>query len=144
MTQQSMDAFLDEPHVGIIVTINKDGTPSPMPIWYVHRDGAFLMTTGAGSPKAKNIHRDPRISLCVQSEKLPYKSVTVWGTAALGPADAMLSKDIAVRYLGEKGAAAYLGTSAGAEETADNITITLRPERTFSQDYARETARAQS
>lgn len=101
MTPQAIDQFLDEQHVGIIATINKDGTPNPMPIWYLHRGGAFLMRTGANSAKAKNIRRDPRISIVVQSEQLPYKSVTVWGTATLSGDDGGLGRDIAVRYLGE-------------------------------------------
>ncbi len=140
MTPQSIAALLDEQHVAIIVTINKDGTPNPVPIWYLHRDGAFLMRTGANSAKAKNIRRDPRISICVQNEKLPYKSAAFWGTATLSADDAGLGHDVAVRYLGEAGAAAYAKMSEGSQE--EEVTITLIPERTFSQDYGAETAAA--
>lgn len=144
MSTETIDKFLDEQHVGIIVTINKDGAPNPMPIWYIHRDGVFLMRTGANSAKAKNIRRDPRISICVQSEQLPYKSVTVWGTATLTGDDAGLGREIAVRYLGEQRAAAYLKASAASPTAEEEVTITLRPERTFSQDYSAETSAARS
>ncbi len=139
MTPEKMNEFLDEKHVGIIVTINNDGTPNPQPIWYMHRDGAFLMRTSVSSVKAKNIARDPRISICVQNETLPYGSVTAWGTASVSAKDdAALGREIAVRYLGEKSADRYMQLSAGSPETAEEITITLRPERTFSQDYTAE------
>lgn len=139
MSAQKMNDFLDEKHVGIIVTINRDGTANPQPIWYLHRDGVFLMRTSATSVKAKNIGRDPRISICVQNETLPYASVTVWGTATVSAKhDAALGREIAVRYLGEKGADRYEQLSAGSPETAEEVTITLRPERVFTQDYAAE------
>jgi PPOX class probable F420-dependent enzyme len=142
MTPQAIDKFLDEQHVGIIVTINKDGAPNPMPIWYVHRDGVFLMRTGANSAKARNIRRDARISICVQSERLPYKSVTAWGAATLSGDDRGLGREIAVRYLGEQGAAAYLKMSAASPTAEEEVTITFRPERVFSQDYSAETTAA--
>ena len=139
MSAQKMNEFLDEKHVGIIVTINSDGTPNPQPIWYMHRDGAFLMRTSATSVKANNIARDARISICVQNETLPYASVTVWGTASVSTKnDTALGREIAVRYLGEKGADRYAQLSARSPDTAEEITITLRPDRTFSQDYAAE------
>ena len=132
MTQQQLDAFLDEVHVGIIVTIGRDGMPNPQPIWYLHRGGAFYISTERSSVKGKNIARDPRISICIQQETIPYKSVTVWGTASVSAHDKQVSRDITVRNLGERGADAYLGDGEG---TPESILITLRPDRTYSQDY---------
>jgi PPOX class probable F420-dependent enzyme len=132
MTREQLDTFLDEVHVAILATINKDGTPNPQPVWYLHRDGVFYISTEGSSRKGKNIARDARISICVQQETTPYKSVTVWGTATVGPHEKQISRDITVRYLGERGADAYLGDGEGSP---DSILITLRPERVFSQDY---------
>lgn len=138
MSQTQIDNFLDEPHVGIIVTTNRDGTPNPQPVWYLRRGDALLIRTGARSVKARNIARDARISMCVQQETLPYKSVTLWGTAAVSDADdAALGRAIAVRYLGETGADRYLAMSTDAEPGGE-ITITLRPDKIFSQDYSAE------
>ncbi len=135
MNEQTLNAFLDEPHVAILATINKDGTPNPQPVWYLYRDGVFYISTEGSSTKGKNIARDARISICVQQEGIPYKSVTVWGTAKVSPHDKQISRDITVRYLGEQGADAYLGDGEGSP---DNVLITLRPERTFSQDYTKD------
>jgi PPOX class probable F420-dependent enzyme len=87
LTEEELASFLAKSQTAIIVSINKDGTPHPMPMWYgVEPDGSIVMTTFTKSQKIVNIARDPRVSLLVEAggpvyEKL--KGVVIYGRAEL-------------------------------------------------------------
>jgi len=66
LTEDEINAFLEQGHTLIISTIRKSGEPFMTPIWYVWMDGAFWVGTGANSPKAQHIRRDPRVCCLVE------------------------------------------------------------------------------
>ena len=41
------------------------------------RVGDIIFTTGSTSVKAKNIHRDKRVSICIDDQKPPFSFVTL-------------------------------------------------------------------
>jgi PPOX class probable F420-dependent enzyme len=67
MTPEEVDAFLDEQRVVVCATNGKDGFPHLMPLWYVVRDGELWAWTFAKSQKVKNLERDARASLQVET-----------------------------------------------------------------------------
>lgn len=87
MTDDELKSFLAKSQTMTIVSINKDGTPHPMPMWFgVEPDGSVVMSTFTKSQKILNIARDPRVSLLVEAgggvyEKL--KGVVIYGRAEL-------------------------------------------------------------
>ena len=87
MTDDELKNFLAKSQTMTIVSINKDGTPHPMPMWFgVEPDGSVVMSTFTKSQKILNIARDPRVSLLVEAgggvyEKL--KGVVIYGKAEL-------------------------------------------------------------
>jgi PPOX class probable F420-dependent enzyme len=87
MTDDELKTFLAKSQTMTIVSINKDGTPHPMPMWFgVEPDGSVVMSTFTKSQKILNIARDPRVSLLVEAgggvyEKL--KGVVIYGKAEL-------------------------------------------------------------
>jgi PPOX class probable F420-dependent enzyme len=81
MSKSQRDAILTGRHVAVLVTIAPDGSPVPTPIWYLYRDGLFWSRTAGDAVKATNIRRDPRVSICIQDERPPYRSVVVHGRA---------------------------------------------------------------
>jgi hypothetical protein len=74
----------------------------------------------------------------VQSEKLPYRYVTVEGPVVgiERPIDLEERRSIAHRYLGAEAAEAYLVATADVVE--QEVVISLRPERWLSADYAKQ------
>jgi PPOX class probable F420-dependent enzyme len=67
MTEEELRAFLDEQLTVIVATTGPNGRPHLMPLWFV-RDGADLRGwTFAKSQKARNLERDPRATLQVES-----------------------------------------------------------------------------
>jgi PPOX class probable F420-dependent enzyme len=87
MTEAELATYLAKSQTITICSINKDGTPHPMPMWFgVEPDGAIVMTTFTKSQKIANIQRDPRVSLLVESGGAVYsnlKGVVIYGKAEL-------------------------------------------------------------
>ena len=84
MTDDEIVAFLDEPgHLVRIGTTDADGYPSVVPTWFIHRDGLILFTPRGPAAFLANIRRDPRIGLSIDEDPLPYRKVTVRGTARI-------------------------------------------------------------
>lgn len=131
--------FLRGRHICLLSTIGHDGAPVLTPIWYIYKRDKILMRTGARSIKALNIGRDPRVSVCVQDERPPYASVTVYGRAEIEPEQRGLGGEIARHYLGFLGGTVYMRQSREAIEQSEEVTIVITPGRVVTQDYSPET-----
>jgi PPOX class probable F420-dependent enzyme len=51
-----------------LATLDADGYPRITPLWFVWEDGAFYMTSLEGRRHLRNLERDARASICVDSE----------------------------------------------------------------------------
>ena len=67
MTPEEVLAFLAEQKTVTCATNGRDGFPHLMPLWYVVRDGRIWAWTYAKSQKVRNLERDPRATLQVES-----------------------------------------------------------------------------
>lgn len=140
MSRTEWQRFLGGRRVAVLATIGDKGEPVLTPIWYLYRDGLVYMRTGARSVKAANVRRDPRVTLCIQDEQAPYRSVTVHGRASMiEEAEHGLGEAIARRYLGAIAGAAYVRTAREAVEQSAEITLVVHPERVATQDFSTET-----
>jgi len=139
LTGTDRDRFLAGRHVAVLGTLSEDGEPVLTPIWYLYRDGLLYMRTGDESAKALNVRRDPRVTVCVQDERPPYRSVTVYGRASVEPGQEGLAAAISRHYLGFVGGQAYLRMGRGGVEQSAEVTIVVRPERMLTQDFSAET-----
>jgi PPOX class probable F420-dependent enzyme len=139
MPRKVWERFLRGRHVAVLGTIAPDGTAVLTPIWYLYRDGVILMRTSARSVKALNIAREPRVTACVQDERAPYKSVTVYGRAEITEERPELGEKMPRHYLGAIGGAAYQRVAASEIERTEEVTVVITPERVLTQDYSLET-----
>ena len=132
MSEAERDQFLKEPNVAVLATVGPAGAHA-VPIWYLYEDGAFLMSTGRGSQKHRDLKRNPNVTLVVDRRTLPYYAVMARGTAEVGP---QLSDEerlrMYVRYLGEEMGRAYVARGSGD----DSVSIRLRP-RKFIEYHGR-------
>ena len=65
---------------GKLGTINKNGTPHVVPIWFTLDDeDNIIFNTGSKSIKAQNILRDNRVRLCVDDQVPLFSFVTIDG-----------------------------------------------------------------
>ena len=139
MTRVERERFLAERRVAVLATLGPDGEPVLTPIWYLYRDGLLHMRTGRESVKARNVGRDPRVTVCVQDERAPYRSMTVYGRASVEAMEEELSAAISRRYLGAVAGAFYQRLTREAVEQSAEVTLVVRPERVVTQDFSAET-----
>jgi PPOX class probable F420-dependent enzyme len=134
MTAAEKQAFLAEPHVGVLAIPRPDAGPLTVPVWYDYRPGGSLwFITGRNSRKGRLLATGTRISLCAQTEDAPYRYVSIEGpVAAIEPTTDQLLP-MAVRYLGDKQGRAY---AAGSAED-DSVVVLVSPERWLAVDYGK-------
>ena len=97
--------FLDVPRSADLATLNPDGSPQLSIIWYARRGDEVVVNTTEQRVKARNMDRDPRVSLLVGD---PQRYVRLDGDARVVATGTDALADIralAVRYNGEDAAA---------------------------------------
>jgi PPOX class probable F420-dependent enzyme len=67
MSRDELRAFLEEQKVMTVGTMGPSGRPHLMALWYVPDDLGMTGWTYAKSQKAKNLERDPRATILVES-----------------------------------------------------------------------------
>jgi len=134
------ERFLRGRHIAVLTTINPDGTALQTPVWYDRRDGHIYVRTNSKSAKSRNIRRDPRISLCVQDERPPYRGVTVTGDARIEPDQPERSVWMARQYLGAIAGFFYLRLRTRHQIEGDPDTIlVIQPKTMQGWDYRPQT-----
>jgi PPOX class probable F420-dependent enzyme len=86
-----------------VATVRADGRPHVAPVWFLLDGDCIVFSTGKGSVKGRNLRRDPRVSICVDSEAMPFVMVLIEGTATLSEEPAALldwATRLASRYVG--------------------------------------------
>jgi len=85
MTDDEARAFLEAGRDLQVASINADGTPHLVTMWYVVRDGEVAFWTYAKSQKIVNLRRDPRLTVLVATgEKYEeLRGVSIVGRAEL-------------------------------------------------------------
>lgn len=66
MTDDEVGAFLAQGRTLHLATINRDGTPHVVAMWYTLIDGRPAVWTYAKSQKVENLRRDPRVTVLVE------------------------------------------------------------------------------
>ncbi len=67
MREEEVEAFLHEQRVMACATAGPRGWPHLIPLWYVVRDGELWCWTYAKSQKVRNLERDDRATLQVET-----------------------------------------------------------------------------
>jgi hypothetical protein len=119
---------------GKVATVRPDGRPHLAPIWFVIDDNNndLVFTTGHTSRKAKNILRDPRVSISVDDQCPLYSFVIVEGIAkTTNQPDELLTwaTKIAERYMGKNNAETY-----GKRNSAEGeLLVRVKPTKILGQ-----------
>lgn len=94
--------FLEQPYVGTVTTLRKDGSPHSTIVWVDTDTDEVSFNTAAGRAKEKHLRNDPRVSVLVVDPENTYKWVAVSGTAEITTegADEQIDK-LAKKYLGK-------------------------------------------
>jgi PPOX class probable F420-dependent enzyme len=135
MTEDEIkDFLLQGTFTGKLGTINKDGTPHVVPIWYtVDGEDNIIFNTGDKSVKAKNIRRDNRVRICVDDQTPLFSFVTIDGIAEIisnEPSEVYKwAKIIAARYMGYNKSEEY-----GRRNSAEGeLLVKIKPIRVIGE-----------
>jgi PPOX class probable F420-dependent enzyme len=94
--------LLDGRNFATVATLNPDGGPQTSVVWILRAGDTVMFSTTAARRKARNLARDPRISVTVFDTANPYHSVEIRGTAELAEdASRSLPRALSHKYLGE-------------------------------------------
>ena len=118
LTDRELTDFLDErEHLLRVATLDDDGMPRLVPVWFTHRMGTILFTPRAESVFLGNLRRDPRLAISVDEDPLPYRKLTAQGRAEIvhdvGHDDRWRDtyREIACRYIDPDAADRYLAAT---------------------------------
>ena len=67
MSDEDVRRLLDEERIVVVSSLGPRGWPHSMPMWFVVRDGDLWVWTYAKSQKVRNLERDPRASVLVET-----------------------------------------------------------------------------
>jgi PPOX class probable F420-dependent enzyme len=76
---EEIRALVRGANFGNLATLMHDGAPHVDPVWIDLEGDTILVCSGAGSLKAKNTKRDPRVGLSVIAMDNPYKEAQLRG-----------------------------------------------------------------
>jgi PPOX class probable F420-dependent enzyme len=140
LTDAEQAELLDQERVVIVSSIGPRGWPHSMPMWFTVRDGEIWIWTFAKSQKVKNLERDPRATLLIETgtEYLELRGIQIEAEAELirdTPTVAEFGKELTIRYADgidsiEDDAAAALEAQA-----AKRVAIRFEAKRTATWDH---------
>ncbi len=120
-------AFFEGRNFAHVATILPDGSPHVVPVWIdMHGDKIILMT-GPNSLKARNLGRDPRVSLSITETDNPYRMAHVRGRAIDrldGDEGWALVDQIAIKFTGNP-----------YPREQEEIIFVIEPETFFTQSF---------
>jgi PPOX class probable F420-dependent enzyme len=140
MSPEEQLELLDSERVVVISSIGPRGWPHSMPMWFTVRDGEIWVWTYARSQKVKNLERDPRATLLIETgrEYQELRGVQIEAEAELvRETDRVLdfAKELTLRYaegISELGPDAAAALEAQAPK---RVAIRFQPRRTASWDH---------
>jgi PPOX class probable F420-dependent enzyme len=139
MTDDEVHAFLGQHHTAQVATLNADGMPHLVTMWYGLIAGEIVMWTYAKSQKTANLRRSPKIACLVEAgdryEELRGVSITGAGQLSsdrdyvMRVGEAILLADEATHGLDVAGLEALRQTGA------KRVAITVKAAKVVSWDH---------
>ncbi len=130
MDRDEVRAFmLEGSRTGKLATVRSDGGPHVAAVWFSFDDaGRAVFLTGGSTLKARNMRRDPRVSLLVDLEEMPFAWARLDGVATFSEDPDELghwATETARRYVGDERAEEF-GRRNGVP---GEIVVTVTPTR---------------
>jgi PPOX class probable F420-dependent enzyme len=124
---EAQRAFVrDNPFVGVVTTLRRDGSPHSTVVWVEEEDGRVVFNTAEGRCKPRELRADPRAALLVLDPNDPFRWIAVSGTAELTHDGAEEQIDrLAKKYLDED---VYPFRRPGEQR----VTVRITPDRVDS------------
>jgi PPOX class probable F420-dependent enzyme len=140
LSEAEQAELLESERIVVVSSFGPRGWPHSMPMWFTVRDGELWVWTYAKSQKVKNLERDPRATLLIETgvEYTELRGIQIEAEAELirdTPQVAEFGKELAIRYA--EGIDSIAGDAAAALEAqaAKRVAIRFSPIRTATWDH---------
>jgi PPOX class probable F420-dependent enzyme len=132
--------LIDNERVVVVGSNGQRGWPHLMPLWYVPRDGEIWIYTYAKSQKARNLERDPRATLMIETghEYAELRGVMVEAEAEIHrDIDTVfpLAEELTLRYAEGLDSLGDDARDALKVQAAKRVAIRFRAVRTATWDH---------
>lgn len=137
LSEEEITQLVETSKTVIMGTLNHDGWPHLVPMWYATIDGLIQMHTYRSSQKIKNIERDPRGSTLIE-DGIAYNELR--GVFMRGRFEIIDDQDLCYR-IGIIAAGKYMGAGeeqAGPfvrEQVRKRVAMVFHPEKVSSWDH---------
>jgi PPOX class probable F420-dependent enzyme len=122
------EARLKEEEVAWMTTVRSDGQPQTVPVWFLWDDEEILIYSQPNRQKLRNITRNPRVGLNLNSNEQGNDIVRLEGTANIDE-DAPLSSEVAPYVEKYRESIARIGYDVDGFARAYSVAVRVRPER---------------
>jgi PPOX class probable F420-dependent enzyme len=140
LTDEEQRELIESERIVVVSSLGPRGWPHLMPLWYVPRDGEIWIWTYAKSQKVKNLERDPRATLLIETgnEYNELRGVQIEAEAELiKDLDQIVgyAKEMTVRY--SEGIESVEGDAAAGlrAQAPKRVAIHFHPKRVASWDH---------
>ncbi|MDA4131274.1 MAG: pyridoxamine 5'-phosphate oxidase family protein [Thaumarchaeota archaeon] len=113
MTEGQVSEFLSKANIARLATINPDGSPFNVPVWYEWNAStrALFVIGRKRSGWIENIKREPRVCVLIDRSEPPTPKVLIQGSAKIVGSDPKewipIAKKMSARYLGDETGSSY-------------------------------------
>ena len=142
LTPSEQLELLEAERVVVIGTNGSRGWPHLMPMWFVPRDGIVWVWTYAKSQKVKNLYRDARTTLLIETgeEYTELKGIQIEAEAKIHNDPEIVvefGKELTIRY--SEGIESIEGDAAAALEAqaSKRVAISFEPKQVASWDHSK-------
>ncbi|GAA2059067.1 PPOX class F420-dependent oxidoreductase [Catenulispora yoronensis] len=142
MSDAEIESFLTSARKLQVASVNPDGTPHLVTMYYTVLDGDLAFWTYGKAQKTVNLRRDPRIT-CLVEDGVAYdelRGVTVYGEAELiEDYDQVVAfgMTLTARYPEVFGADAEAMRPFVEQQAHKRTVVRVRPKRTTSWDHSK-------
>jgi PPOX class probable F420-dependent enzyme len=140
LSAQERRELLDSERIVVVSSNGTRGWPHSMPLWYVPRDGEVWIYTYAKSQKTRNLERDPRATLLIETghEYGELRGVQIEAEAEIHRDHEIVygvGRDLALRY--NEGISSIEGDAAEAlaAQARKRVAIRFAEVRVASWDH---------
>ncbi len=137
MLKPQLIHLLDERRIATLTTYGADDMPHVTAVWFLWENESIYIATSTQTSKGRNVMRDPRIAVCIESREPGRES----GMTAIGRAETIMGAEAVA--LAERVNGKYLTQAAmthpalgPAFAEMSDLVIKLTPQRWISWDMS--------
>lgn len=140
LTDDEIEEFLEAQRVMIATTNGVRGWPHSMPLWYLPRAGEVWAWTYGKSQKVKNLERDPRTTILIETgDAYAELRGVMFETEAVLHRDSgtvsRFARELGLRYSKEIGVESDAAEEVFASQVPKRVVMQFVPVRTASWDH---------